>query len=78
MRESQFLVEWTADVRRQGQAEGLRFALLRLAEKRFKGALTDADRKMISTQDSPEMLSEWFNAAVDSEDSAAFRNVLPR
>jgi hypothetical protein len=78
MLESQVIKEWTKEAREEERVLVLRATLLRLAEKRFKGELTDEDRQMMSTQDSPLVLSEWFNAAVDSDDYATFLAVLRR
>jgi hypothetical protein len=78
MEESQVILEWTADARRQGQVEALRATLLRLAQIRFKAELTDEDRQMISTQGSVGVLDEWLNAVVKADDYAGFRAVLRR
>jgi hypothetical protein len=78
MQESRVVLEWTADARRQERVEALRATLVRQAELRFKGELTDEDRQMLSTQDSVGVLDEWLDAVVKANDYAAFRTVLRR
>ncbi len=76
MQESQFLLEWTADAREKERVATSRETLLRLAQKRFRGELTEEDKQMISTQESALVLSGWLDAVVESETCADFRAAL--
>ena len=76
MQESQFMIEWTADAREKERVATSRETLLREAQKRFKGELTEEDKQMISTQESALVFSGWLDAVVESETYADFRAAL--
>jgi hypothetical protein len=78
MKESQVVMEWMADARREERVATRRLDVLRAARLRFKGELTEEDEQMISTQESADVLGAWLDAAVAQPTYADFRAVLRR
>lgn len=76
MGESQVFREMTAEARLDERVRTRRDDVLRLARMKFKRKLKDEDVQMISTQDSPEVLSAWLDALVMTDNYADFRKVL--
>lgn len=52
--------------------------LIQLLDRRFPGAMPDEVRRLIQTQDSPELIDSWFEAAADAHSFADFLAVLKR
>jgi len=78
MKDSQVVLEWVADARDKERVTTRREDVLRLAQKRFKGELTDEDKQMISTQESAAVLGTWLDAVLEQPTYAEFRAVLRR
>jgi len=78
MVESQQVLEWTAAARREVEINTRREDLLALLEGRFPGAVPTEVREVIGKQDSPQMLLDWFNAAIKVDSIDSFRAYVLR
>ena len=76
MKESRVVLEWTQEAEREGELKAKRTALLQVMDVRFPGSLSEEERNLIATQDSLEMLDDWFKTALTAFNSAAFRAIL--
>jgi hypothetical protein len=77
MRESQVIVEWQADAKArglaQGQAERARADLLRVLQLRFPGAVPSDLATRVERLTDLDELARWFDAAVTAPSLDAFR-----
>jgi hypothetical protein len=76
MTESQVVNEWISRGKAEGKLEERRENLLRLLSKRFPGAASEAVIRLVNEQESLELLSHWFDAAVEAETFPQFLDVL--
>lgn len=78
MIESQLVQEWTADARREAELATGRDYLLRMLKARFPGPLPEEVIELINHQESGEVLSDWFDAALRVASLEEFQAVLRR
>jgi hypothetical protein len=76
MTESQVVNEWISRGKAEGKLEERRENLLRLLSKRFPGTALEAVIRLVNEQESLELLSHWFDAAVEAETFPQFLDVL--
>lgn len=74
--ESQVFREMTAEADARAVVRTSREHLLRLARMKFKKKLKEEDVQMITTQDSPEVLSAWLDALFMNDNYTDFRKIL--
>jgi hypothetical protein len=72
--ESEVVNEW---MEKGALGESRRY-LLKLLDRRFPGTVPEGVRRLIQTQDSPELIDSWFDAATDAQSFADFLAVLKR
>lgn len=78
MTESQVVNGWIAKGREQAELKDARDFLIRLLRGRFGGAVPDDVLNTINMQPSPQMLKDWFDAAVTVSSMQEFIAVLRR
>jgi hypothetical protein len=78
MIESQLVLEWTADARRESDLMARREFLLTTLKERFAEPLPEEIGGLINQQTSIEVLRDWFRAALHVPSLEAFVAVLRR
>jgi hypothetical protein len=78
MTESQVVNEWISQGEARGKLTERRQNLLELLEGRFPGAVPIDVVQLIQQQESPELLHDWFKAAVRAYSSDQFLTVLKK
>jgi hypothetical protein len=78
MIESQLVLEWTADARREAELATLREVLFNLLKRKFPEPLPEEFAGLINGQKSGELLREWFWAGFEAASLAEFLAVLRR
>jgi hypothetical protein len=78
MIESQLVLEWTAEARREAELQGKREYLLLLLKCRFPDGLPEEIVSLINRQESFEVLRDWFQAAANAASLEEFLAVLRR
>jgi hypothetical protein len=78
MTESQVVKEWVSKGEAKGRLENQRKNLLELLEGKFPGAVPNEVVQLIQQQDSFELLSHWFKAAVHADTFEQLLEVLKK
>jgi hypothetical protein len=78
MTESMLVNSWTEEARREARILARREDLLRLAQRRFPGAIPAEVVDLIRRQDSEELIGAWFDAAIDAATAEEFLAVVRR
>ena len=73
MKESQLVLEWTAEAKLAGKVEARQESLLQVLDSRFPGAVPSEVRELIAKQNSLQMLDDWFQTALQTLSIDSFR-----
>ncbi|MGH7200454.1 MAG: hypothetical protein ACREJB_07605 [Planctomycetaceae bacterium] len=72
MKQSQQVLEWQEEARKEGREEALRHNLVRALEVRFEGVPEEL-RSRITAQTDWATLNQWFDLALTAEDLESFQ-----
>lgn len=78
MTESMIVNEWIRQGDARGQLSGARRSLIRLVERKFTGSVPAEVVRVITQQESLELLDLWFDEALSANSIEQFTAVLRR